>query len=638
MTDGKQIGLRRNKQAPEGRLELTWTNKHLRLIDDLEGSYAWVRPSDWRVAEVRLLENAETVGEVHADHERAQDNLVIEGDALAALRALTSLPEFAKRYVGQVKLAYIDPPFNTGQVFDDYEDNIEHSVWLTMLRDRLEQIKKLLRPDGSVWVHLDDSEVHRARSVLDEVFGSNCFAGHVVWRCSDNSNNDATRFSEDHNSILVYSKSGDWHTNRMVDPARQSHFKNPTGDPRGPYFDGNPLNSPNPRANLMYELVAPDGTVIQPPPNGWRWDKETMRRRMASGEIRWRKDYTGIFRRTYLADHEGLPPTTLWIDLEETGHNRAGKYELKAFFPSIQTSELFATPKPERLMAKIIEVATGKGDLVLDCFVGSGTTAAVAHKLGRRWIAVERNAETLANYTIPRLKKVIGGTDRGGISEVDAEEFVGELPERVEPGAGRIAARVLKAMREDDRLTNAVLNALAKAGADVDAADGAVGLERRAMAELVVKAIESELRKADKSKKTVEVRWSGGGGFRVLRVAPSMFQQGDDGHIYLAGWASCQDRLGQAVAAQLGYDYHLDGSFVGIKGRRRLAVIDGLVSRPVLEALARDLPDGETMEVLGRAVADDAPQTARELVKGSKVRKIPTELLLNWRRTEGAKA
>ena len=166
----------------DGRLELTWTNKHLRLLAHEEGSYEWVTPSDYRVAEVRLLHDVASVGEV--GNIRAADNLLIRGDALNALTCLGQLPEFAKQYLGKVKLCYIDPPFNTGQAFTSYDDNLEHSVWLTMLRDRLIQIKNLLSPDGTVWVHLDDEEVHRFRCVLDEVFGLENFVATVISRLS----------------------------------------------------------------------------------------------------------------------------------------------------------------------------------------------------------------------------------------------------------------------------------------------------------------------------------------------------------------------------------------------------------------------------------------------------------------------
>lgn len=630
------MSTKRSQPKPEGRLELTWTNKHLRLIDDLDGSYEWVVPSDWRVAEVRLLDDVETVGEVHTDDQRALDNLLIEGDALAALRALTNLPEFAKHHLGQVKLAYIDPPFNTGETFSDYEDNIEHSVWLTMLRDRLVQIKKLLRPDGSVWVHLDDSEAHRARSVLDEVFGASNHVATVVWQklYARKSNQ---QISTSHDYIFVYAKEGARFETNDLPPSDEllARYTNRDDDPRGPWQSvAFSVRTDNParRAEYRYEVELPSGRKVGPPRGRhWNGKRDRFERLKKDGRLWFGEDGDSLPReKVFLEEvNPGLVPITWW-PRDEVGDNDESKAEILSLFPDVD--DVFQTPKPERLLERILHVATSKGDLVLDCFAGSGTTAAVAHKMQRRWITVERSSETIKTYTAPRLGKVVDGTDRGGISEQEVSEFVGDLPGLLSPGEGKAGVRVLKAMREDDRFSDTVEKALRKAGVALN------GTDPSSVAELVVKGIETELRKSDKSKRKVELRWSGGGGFRVLRVAPSMFQPDDDGRIYLAAWASCQDRLGQAVAAQLGYDYNVDGSFLGVKGRRRLAVIDGLVSRPVLEALAQDLPAGETMEVLGRAVADDATETARQLVKGAKVRKIPTELLLNWRRTEGGRA
>ena len=172
---------------PSGRLELTWTNKHLRLLADEDGGYTWVPPSDYRVAEVRLLHDADEVGETHGPRSRAKDNLLVQGDALHALTSLCELPEFASEYVGKVKLAYLDPPFNTQQAFAHYDDALEHSVWLTMMRDRLLQIRKLLAPDGSVWVHCDDSEQAYLKVMMDEVFGRDNFVATVVWERTDSS-------------------------------------------------------------------------------------------------------------------------------------------------------------------------------------------------------------------------------------------------------------------------------------------------------------------------------------------------------------------------------------------------------------------------------------------------------------------
>ena len=192
---------------------------------------------------------------------------------------------------------------------------------------------------------------------------------------------------------------------------------NPDNDPRGPWFDGNPISSPNYRENLIFDIETPIGTVIKAPKNGWRWNKETLAGKMASGEIYFNKDYTNIKRRTYLADSKGLPPSSLWDDIEETGHNRQAKYEQKKLFPFWDKSQWFATPKPEKLIRKVLLIATTEGDLVLDSFLGSGTTAAVAHKMKRRYIGVELLNHAIT-HCVPRLKKVIEGTDDGGISNI----------------------------------------------------------------------------------------------------------------------------------------------------------------------------------------------------------------------------
>ena len=404
-------------QNYEGRLELTWTNKPLRLLSDERGRYEWVDPADYRVAEVRLLHD---VGAVGATLEpRAKNNLLIRGDSLNALTSLARLPEFARELLGRVKLAYLDPPFNTGQAFPQYDDALEHSVWLTMMRDRLQQVQDLLAHDGSVWVHCDDAEQHRLRMVMDEVFGVNCYVGTIIWRSSDNSNNDAKQFSTDHNYIIVYSKNEGWLSERQVaQDAQVGHFKNPDNDPNGPWFDGNPLNSPNPRANLTYPIASPTGFEIQPPANGWRWSEQTLKEKIATGEIRFTPDGKHIRRRTYLKDHRGLPASSLWVDLEDTGHNRQAKSELKKLFPGLPTSELFATPKPERLIKKVLEVGTREGDIVLDCFLGSGTTVAVAHKMDRRWVGVEWSADTVSTYAEPRLARIVAGQDKGGVSSL----------------------------------------------------------------------------------------------------------------------------------------------------------------------------------------------------------------------------
>jgi adenine-specific DNA-methyltransferase len=338
------------------------------------------------------------------------DNMLIKGDNLLALKALEA------DYAGQVKCVFIDPPYNTGSAFTHYDDGLEHSLWLSLMRDRLDILRRLLRDDGSMWVVLNDEEAHYFKVACDEVFGRNCFVATVVWKHSDNSNNNVKQFSEDHNYIIVYSRKPGWTPKFLNDPSKRQHFKNPDNDPRGPWFDGNPLNNPALRPNLQYTVESPTGYQIPCPPNGWRWSKETLQEKISSGEIRFTPDGRGLRRRTYLADMQGLAPSTFWGNVEETGHTRQAKYELKALFPDRPVTSLFDTPKPEKLAQRVLELATNPGDIVIDSFAGSGTTGAVAHKMGRQWIMVEigDHADT---HIVPRLQKVIDGTDQGGISK-----------------------------------------------------------------------------------------------------------------------------------------------------------------------------------------------------------------------------
>lgn len=342
-------------------------------------------------------------------------NLFIEGDNLDALKLLQ------ETYLGKVKLIYIDPPYNTGRDFiydDDFAEDIDsyklrtnqrddsgnrlianpasngrfHSDWLSMLYSRLRLARRLLAEDGVIFVSIDDGEAGNLRRMCDEIFGEANFVADAIWRSKDNSNNDAKKFSLDHNHTLVYSKSDAWLPSRISDEKKQTHFKNPDNDPRGPYFDGNPLNSPNLRENLVYTLTSPSGKTIQAPKNGWRWSREVMEEKLASGEIRFTPDGTGIRRRTYLRDMEGLPPSTLWIDLEQTGHNRQAKYELM----KLMTDDVFDTPKPVKLLKHVLRLASkNPTGIVLDFFSGSATTAHAVMQLNaedggdRRFVMIQ---------------------------------------------------------------------------------------------------------------------------------------------------------------------------------------------------------------------------------------------------------
>jgi len=379
------------------KLELTWVGKEKRI--DVEPRILIEDPQKSYHAQGDLIDNG------------INENLLIHGDNLLALKALES------KYACQVKCIYIDPPYNTGSAFEHYDDNLEHSKWLNLMRPRLEILHKLLSDDGSIWISIDDNEQAYLKVLCDEIFGRNSFVQNVIWKSSDNSNNDSKQFSLDHNYILVYSKQCNWTPNKLQRTLRQSkHYSNPDNDPRGPWFDGNPLGSPNPRPNLTYDIVAPNGNIIKPPFNGWRWSEETLKEKMISGEIRFNADFTGIKRRTYLYEQEGLPPSSLWDELEETGHTRQAKYEQKNLHPDMNKNLWFATPKPERLLQRVIHIATNPGDLVLDSFLGSGTTAAVAHKMGRRWIGIEMGDHAYTHCKV-RMDKVVDGTDQGGITK-----------------------------------------------------------------------------------------------------------------------------------------------------------------------------------------------------------------------------
>ena len=529
-----------------GRLELTWTNKDQALLWDEGDSYRWVPRSDYRVAEVRLLHDAGVVGEVQAERARAHDNLLIRGDALNALTSLARLPEFAHEYLGKVKLAYLDPPFNTQQAFAHYDDALEHSVWLTMMRDRLVQIKRLLCAEGSIWVHCDDSEQAYLKVAMDEIFGRECFVGTIIWQKADTPRMDAKTFSSSHDYLICYSREPGFRPRRAdfkpdlvgypytdADGRRYSSLTLRKWGNNSRRVDRPSLWYPIEHKGREYWPVKPDGTD-----GNWRWSPEYYE---ANKErVEWEDKGHGLqpYVVTYVSEASTRPYETIWSN-EDVGHNREAKAHLK----SILKGEPFSTPKPERLLRRVIEIGTEPNEVVLDCFLGSATTATAAHKLGRRWIGIERDADTLTNHALPRLEKVVEGRDPGGISK--------------------------------------------------------------------------------------SVEWRGGGGFRVLDVAPSMFAD-DGGVVMLANWA-VGGQLAQATAAQLGFEFTDDPPFAGRKGRARLAVIDGLVNADVCRLLVDRLEANERLVVCGTAVDPDAQDQLTTMSSGSRVRKIPASILSDYR-------
>lgn len=333
------------------------------------------------------------------------DNQLIFGDNLLALKALE------QNFSGKIKCVFIDPPYNTGKAFEHYDDKVEHSLWLSSMLDQLQVIHKLLADNGSLWITIDDNEAHYLKILCDEVFGRTNFLASCVWNHNVQAKGYSGRFSVHHNYVLVYQKSDRFLLNNL--PRREEHnvnYSNPDNDPKGAWRSGDVRNSLV-RPNLMYDIQTPNGGVIKHPPKGWRFSKETFEKELGLGKIKFSDDKTRLIRKIYLCDQNGRVPETLWLG-KEVGTTREANKEIKSFM----TKDFFDTPKPEKLIERILLLATNPEDIVLDSFAGSGTTGAVAHKMNRRWIMVELG-EHCHTHIIPRLQKVISGEDQGGISK-----------------------------------------------------------------------------------------------------------------------------------------------------------------------------------------------------------------------------
>lgn len=335
------------------------------------------------------------------------DNLLIQGDNLEALKALLPF------YRGQVKCIFIDPPYNTKSAFEHYDDNLEHSQWLSMVLPRLQLLRDLLRDDGSIWVTIDDNEGHYLKVLMDEVFGRRNFVANGLWQ-KRTSPDARIQMGAAHDHVLVYAKAASRTTFNVLQltETQASNFKNPDGDPRGPWASTD-FTAQGWRPNQMYEITTPGGTVYTPPPGRcWGNIEPAFTCLIAEGRIWFGRDGNSRPRvKNYLSDNAGVSSWTWWSN-GEVGHNQESKKEINELFGADNS---FTTPKPERLLQRILHIATAPNDLVLDSFLGSGTTAAVAHKMGRRWIGIEMGDHAVT-HCLPRLQKVIAG-EQGGISQ-----------------------------------------------------------------------------------------------------------------------------------------------------------------------------------------------------------------------------
>lgn len=336
-------------------------------------------------------------------------NMLIQGDNLDALKALLPF------YSGQVKCIYIDPPYNTRSAFEHYDDSLEHSQWLAMMWPRLELLRDLLHPEhGSIWVSIDDNEGHYLKVMMDEVFGRSRFVSNVVWQ-KRTSRENRRAIGSAHDHIHVYAMAGPqaWKQHRNLLPDTDKGYANPDNDPKGPWRSV-PFSAQGFRANQMYKIKTPNGEVLDPP-KGRCWgatEPEFIRLRDDEKRVYFPKGGSGRPRiKKYQFEESGLAPMTWW-SATDFGDNQQAKKEILALF---NDEEAFDTPKPERLIERILHIASNPGDLVLDSFLGSGTTAAVAIKTLRRFIGIEmgEHAET---YCSPRLHQVIEG-EQGGISK-----------------------------------------------------------------------------------------------------------------------------------------------------------------------------------------------------------------------------
>ena len=414
------------------KLELTWIGKY---DEDKQ-------PLEPRI----LIENPEySCGEVETgvlpNGKPRNGNMLIHGDNLLALKSLE------QDYAGCVKCIYIDPPYNTGNAFTHYDDGVEHSLWLSLMRERLIILQNLLKPEGTIWISIDADESHYLKVLCDEIFGRKNFVDEVIWQRSYSPINLKKTLSRCHDTILVYTKerTDNFELNRLPRSAEANdRYKNPDNDPRGIWKAGDLSVGPAVQENI-YPITTPSGRVCYPPEGySWRLSKERFNEYVADNRIWFGLDGNNVpaIKRFITEVKDGIVAMTFW-PYQEVGHNQDAKKEIKALgFESI-----FDTPKPERLIERILTLGSNKDDVVLDSFLGSGTTAAVAHKMGRRWIGVELGDHAYTHCAV-RMQKVVDGSDQGGISK--AQNWKG--------GGGFKFYELAPSLLKTDKFGNLVIN------------------------------------------------------------------------------------------------------------------------------------------------------------------------------------
>lgn len=369
--------------------ELLWTGRHVRRSC---GTYALQRNREKQCGD------------------DPTPNMLVHGDGAKAMTLL------AARYAGLVKCVCIDPPYNTGGTFAHYVDNMKSPMWLSMMLDQVTLHRTLLSEEGSLWIMIDDNEMHYLKVLCDEVFGRKNFVANIVWQKKFAPQNDAKFFSTSHDHILVYAKNIErLQLNLLPRTAKMDGaYQNPDNDPRGPWR-ANEMFRMRPHAKGEYAITTPGGRVVTPPPGkSWLFNEERIPELMRDNRLDFGKNGNGIPRiKRFLREvRQGLTPQTVWTT-EDVGSTQEAKKEMTA----LSYEDIFDTPKPERLIHRILTLATSPGERVLDSFLGSGTTAAVAHKMGRPWIGIEHGVQC-DTHCLPRLRRVCGGTEPGGVTGI----------------------------------------------------------------------------------------------------------------------------------------------------------------------------------------------------------------------------
>lgn len=369
-------------EGREERYQMTWPDKKKAIL----------------LANSQINKTLRPCREESVDFDNTE-NLYIEGDNLEVLKLLQ------ETYLGKVKMIYIDPPYNTGNdsfVYNDIysmdeedfkkaggyydeegnrvidvKENSEsngrfHTDWLNMIYPRLKLARDLLSDDGVIFISIDDNEQANLKKVCDEVFGESNFVANIVWKHTQQSKNDELHFSRQYNHTLCYAKNKLLLKNFYFERTAEDNknYSNPDGDVKGMWRSGD-VRSPNYRKTLCYNIIAPNGNVIAPPTNGWRWSEESVKEKIESGEIKFKEDYSGIVRKIYLCDQPGRIPENLW-EGNRFGTTRQAAAMIKNLFDGIQ---VFDTPKPIELIMSMMRIQVESGYIVLDFFSGSATTA-----------------------------------------------------------------------------------------------------------------------------------------------------------------------------------------------------------------------------------------------------------------------